>query len=223
MSAKITDENNYNKAFPSRLRALLDNDNNICPLGRKVTQVELAQAFHDNGIPITRQTISLYANGDTTPDIEKFKFIADYFKVSYDFLLGASDAINRDNIQICNELGISEKAIDTVRKINEHVKFLKNKEEDIWYVWDLYLKAISFSLSADVGDLYYNPEINLFVAPIIKYAINSPHLKHKLSSDDLMIYEGYLKFEEWSMIESQREFALALAKKLIAEKEKYTL
>ncbi|MGI5850367.1 MAG: helix-turn-helix domain-containing protein, partial [Christensenellales bacterium] len=115
MKAKKYDEESYNKPFPKRLRALLDNEDGISPLDKIVTQTELAQAFSDNGMPVTRQTISLYANGETKPDYEKFKFIADFFQVSYDFLLGETEAIRRQNIDIYEQTGLTDDTIDALK------------------------------------------------------------------------------------------------------------
>jgi transcriptional regulator with XRE-family HTH domain len=119
MSAKKIGD--YSKPFAKQLLALMDNENGINPLGRKVTQQELADGIIACGYPIKRQTISLYLNGKSSPDMEKFKIIADFFHVSYDFLLGVSDATNRANVEITNELGLSEKSIDTLRKMRRNI------------------------------------------------------------------------------------------------------
>jgi transcriptional regulator with XRE-family HTH domain len=114
MSAKKTDTDAYNKPFAKRLRALMNNEHGISPLGRKLTQAELAEALSNAGFPTKRQTISLYINGTTAPDMEKFKAIADYFGVSYDYLLGASDSLNRENIDISAKTGLTDAAIQTL-------------------------------------------------------------------------------------------------------------
>lgn len=72
---------NFNKPFAKTLRDLLDGINS--PLVRKISQKELA----DN-VGVSRQVISQYCNGDTSPNVEKLKTIAEFFKVSSDFLIG---------------------------------------------------------------------------------------------------------------------------------------
>jgi len=132
MSAnKITDEQ-INKPFANRLRLLMENEDGQSPLGRKVTQTELSQAFADNGTPVTRQTISLYVNGNTTPDIDKFKFIADFFGVSYDFLLGESDSKKRANIEISKQLGLDDDAIYNLQRLVANINNPKSKNEAIF-------------------------------------------------------------------------------------------
>lgn len=115
MESSKYDKKRENKPFPSRLKALLDNENKISPLGKITTQTELAQALHDAGMSVTRQTISLYTKGLATPDIEKFKFIADYFKVSYDFLLGRSNVTQRRNIDIAEKTGLTDGTINAYK------------------------------------------------------------------------------------------------------------
>ena len=66
------------KIFSERLSVLMKE--------RNVTQEELAQE-----LGIKRQTVSLYKNGQSTPDAALLKDIAIYFNVSADWLLGLSD------------------------------------------------------------------------------------------------------------------------------------
>lgn len=101
----------YNAAFPTRLRALMENRNGISPLGRSVSQTELAKE-----IGVTRQAISTYALGTSAPDIIKFKAIADFFHVSSDYLLGLSSARTTDtNIQeICKTTALDEKTVNAI-------------------------------------------------------------------------------------------------------------
>ena len=81
----------YESDFPTRLRELMENRSEISPLKRKVTQAELAKH-----LGVTRQAISAYTLGTSIPDIVKFKAIADFFKVSYAYLLGRTNIINED-------------------------------------------------------------------------------------------------------------------------------
>lgn len=50
---------------------------------RKMTQKDLAQAMF-----VTVGTISNYENGVHYPDVEKLMFLANYFNVTTDYLLG---------------------------------------------------------------------------------------------------------------------------------------
>lgn len=97
---------NFNKPFPKRLRELLKDT--------KTSQSKLAEALH-----ITRQAVNAYTLGTSVPDIEKFERIADYFNVSFDFLLGRSDCKKSENNNIHEETGLSEKAIETLKDLIE--------------------------------------------------------------------------------------------------------
>lgn len=95
---------NYNADFPKRLRELLAENGK--------SQKELAEAMGK-----TRQAIGYYADGSSSPDWEALKFIANYFEVSADYLLGLSDVRSPEvNMQIvCNYTGLSEDAILVLR------------------------------------------------------------------------------------------------------------
>lgn len=86
--------------FPQRLKELLEET--------KTTQTSLAKS-----IGCTRQAVSLYATGQSTPDIKILLKISEYFNVSTDYLLGKSDATtsNVDELKILEYMGLSEKAM----------------------------------------------------------------------------------------------------------------
>lgn len=69
------------QVFPSRLRELMEK--------RGVNQKELAAI-----IGMRPQTVSLYTGGQSTPDINCLRKIAEYFRVSADWLIGLADPDN---------------------------------------------------------------------------------------------------------------------------------
>jgi transcriptional regulator with XRE-family HTH domain len=99
----------WNKPFPTRLRKLMEDT--------KTTQVALADA-----VGMTRQGIALYASGQTTPDIETFVKIADFFGVNYGYLLGKSGAEDKDNHNAVEQTGLSEKAVKKLKSWHELVE-----------------------------------------------------------------------------------------------------
>ncbi len=111
-------EYGYNSAFPEILRALMENRNNISPLKRKVTQAELSKH-----LGITRQAVSAYTLGTSVPDMLKFKLIADYFQVSYSFMLGTTNVIKDDYKNLAEIAGLrpqTQSAIVNICKTPEH-------------------------------------------------------------------------------------------------------
>jgi transcriptional regulator with XRE-family HTH domain len=88
--------------FPATLRKELNE--------RKMSQADLAK-----NIGVARQTVSLYCTGQSSPDTNILRKIADYLNVSADYLLGRTDnkTITTDMIfyTINKVLGLSEKAI----------------------------------------------------------------------------------------------------------------
>lgn len=91
------------KPFPKRLRKLLDENS--------VSQARLADF-----VGVTRQAISLYATGQSTPDINVFCKIADYFDVPYDYLLGKTISKKRENIDINKITGLNDEAIERLKQ-----------------------------------------------------------------------------------------------------------
>ena len=70
---QIRHPENYSKAFPSRLRILMDDFS--------ITQQTLADY-----IGVSRQSVSCYCDGSTYPDWETIVKIADHFEISTDWL-----------------------------------------------------------------------------------------------------------------------------------------
>lgn len=110
MKAKKSVGMNYNKPFPSRLRALLEET--------ETTQSKLAEVIN-----IKRQTISSYSLGETLPDIETFEKIADYFGVTTDYLLGKTNNKTLEGAQIGNKLGLTDKAIKALSEYDSFVPY----------------------------------------------------------------------------------------------------
>lgn len=100
--------------FPTRLRKLMEES--------KTTQRELAQA-----IGVRPQTVSLYVQGQSFPDVNGLAKIAKYFGISSDYLIGNSDIPNTDmTLQDIHKLtGLSTGAICKLHDIfNKNMTFL---------------------------------------------------------------------------------------------------
>lgn len=109
----------YNSDFPQRLRALMENKNNISPLKRDVSQTELAKA-----ISVTRQAVSTYSLGTSVPDAIRLQAIANFFYVSSDYLLGLSSTCTPDtDIQgVCKVTSLDEKTINAILSLTKKQK-----------------------------------------------------------------------------------------------------
>lgn len=90
----------YNSTFPTRIRDLMGEN--------KTTQKELSLICG-----VKSQSVSLWVNGDTRPDILSLVKIAEHFNVSTDYLLGLTDYKTTDKatVEMCKALGLSEDAI----------------------------------------------------------------------------------------------------------------
>lgn len=106
----------YNSSFATILRGFLKK--------KEFNQQQLAKELN-----VSRQTISLYANGNSLPDIETFKKIIKYFKknkydYSSDYWLGLIDepSANVKMKAINKKYGLSKKALNNLEKMQEHKK-----------------------------------------------------------------------------------------------------
>ena len=95
----------FNKPFPTALRTLMAE--------RNTTQSDLAEHLNK-----TRQTISLYCNGSSAPDLETLVKIADYFNTSSDYLLGITPDPDKKPSAV-NDLGLSPKAVDNIKYVQK--------------------------------------------------------------------------------------------------------
>lgn len=90
--------------FPSRLREIMKDT------GTK--QKDLAQA-----LGVKPQTVSLYTQGQSFPDVNNLAKIAHFFGVSADYLIGLSNtpSVEEDMQVACKVTGLREKAINALK------------------------------------------------------------------------------------------------------------
>lgn len=172
MNVKKPPVENYEKPFPKQLKKLMED--------RKVTQTELAIAFKEKGLTVTRQTISSYANGETTPDIERFKFIADYFGVSYDYMLGESEVIERDNIDINNRTGLSDNAIEYLNKIKLGANKILDASKGVEYLFENAYKEKCKQNLYIINGILNEDRIGKMFDSILNYCDKTKFLNDKL-------------------------------------------
>lgn len=104
----------YDMPFPTRLRELLNRPGE--------TQGKLAEA-----IGVQRQSIGQWKDGITSPDINAFNKIADYYNVSADYLLGRKslddttpiESLRAEREALKQELSKLRKAVSDMNKILE--------------------------------------------------------------------------------------------------------
>ena len=92
--------------FSNRLKGLIEDQN--------ISQKTLADS-----LGVTRQAISLYINGQRTPDIKVLEDICAYFNVTADYLLGrtSSKSTEIEDISISNRTGLSDCAIKVLAQL----------------------------------------------------------------------------------------------------------
>lgn len=93
--------------FPTRLRKLMED--------QSITQKKLADV-----IEMRPQTVSLYTTGQSAPDVNTLRKMAEFFHVSSDYLIGLTDVQKPDTtIQAIYEYtGLSEKAVSLLHELH---------------------------------------------------------------------------------------------------------
>ena len=71
---------------------------------------------------ISTGALSNYQNGRAEPGINALKKIANYFNVSYDYLLGEAECKKPENEEIFLRLGLSEETIKVLEKAKQEGK-----------------------------------------------------------------------------------------------------
>mgnify|MGYP002624216007 CR=1 FL=1 len=127
-----SNENNYNKFFPSRLRIALESEGK--------TQAELSRF-----LGISSQMIGYYKTGQSSPDWETLVKISQFFNVSVDWLLGLSDikSCDSDIKNAAFTTGLSSESIETLHDENKDL-LEQNKDEEInSFIVDCFLTKLN--------------------------------------------------------------------------------
>ncbi len=125
------------QSFADRLKFLLASGGQ--KQNKAVSQAELAKK-----IGVTRQAISSYVNGVTSPPLDKFEAIADYFGVSYSYLLGKSDAQNDQNSDIVERLGLTEDTINVFEFLHEAHGLSPEEKEALHHTINMIISSFEF-------------------------------------------------------------------------------
>ena len=132
------------KIFGERLRDLREK--------RGLTQAQLAKELN-----ISRAALGYYEGG-RAPNIDTLDLAATYFNVPLDYLMGRTSASQKENIPICNDLGITEKSVENLRAIkasqlNANLLLEKNDFKDI-------VKHLCEIERLEMAKRYYDTVIN---------------------------------------------------------------
>ncbi|MCM1008071.1 MAG: helix-turn-helix domain-containing protein [Ruminococcus flavefaciens] len=123
---------NTKEILKERLELLIEEKKDSDPTLSETKQAEL--------IDIPYQTFHKYVKGIAECPIRNLAKIADYYKVSTDYLLGLSEnpSTDPDIINACNVTGLSENAIKTLQRLNtpldmedSKIEYILNKQRNV--------------------------------------------------------------------------------------------
>ena len=157
----MDDKDNYFLPFPRRLRLLFDE--------ARANQTEVAEY-----VGVSRQAVSQWMNGKTTPDCYNFKKVAEFFKVPLEYLYGDTDSKVSENITLAENLGLSDKVIAKMQS------WASKKR-----------KGLSFPLSEILSDIIADNDFDKFIERIqLVIAEYIEHRFHREIEDNQEFYES---------------------------------
>lgn len=102
-----------------RLKEIRENYNKLnSDKGIEITQEDMAKKCYT-----TKSTISRMEKGETEPTVNTLIKYAETFDVSIDYLLRYTNAKNPEHRTVSHELGLSDKAIETLKYIKKNAAF----------------------------------------------------------------------------------------------------
>lgn len=130
----------FNDAFPSHFRSLIEE---TTINGRKIRQEDLTGVL---GVK-SRQSVTGYLDGSTSPSPEQLVKLSEYFNVSVDYLLGKAPPENRTRNEtlklVSAKTGLGNNSVAFLSDLNE-----ENKKNPGGEATDI-LKAINLLLDGD--------------------------------------------------------------------------
>lgn len=190
------------EVFPSQLQKLMDRE-------PKTSQTKLAEALN-----IQRQTVSNYANGQSSPDWKTLSRIADYFGVSVDWLLGRTqtETPDADMQAVCEYTGLSEDAIELIKKeprvskvlntLSQHDKSIYNSllfrfAVSLRHVESEAVKVAAFVISEKPGKTYVDASMkkDALSLALFQFSELCRKIPDKFMSSDLLDIIDDQRFE----------------------------
>ena len=113
---------------------------------------------------ISPASITQYKNGTNLPKGEILERLANYFKVSSNYLIGKSDTPTYSFEDINNKTGLSQKSIETLYRLQhncfeEDIDITKNKKKSDYYSSQLDILNLLFENSEELTELLNNLKV----------------------------------------------------------------
>ena len=160
----------YNSSFATILRDFLEM--------KEFNQQKLAEE-----LKVSRQTISLYANGNSLPDIETLKKIIKYFKknkydYSSDYWLGLISEPSSDiKIKTINKkYGLSEESLNEIKHSSEYLKDNLNYFLEHIGLLEVTIKSKDYT---DISEALNRLSFLLYIEHLSDYIIDKLKLNEK--------------------------------------------
>jgi transcriptional regulator with XRE-family HTH domain len=98
---------------PEQVRSIFGERLKSLRIDKKLTQTQCAEI-----LDVEKSKYNKWENGIACPDAPTIRMLAEYFQTSTDYLVGKVDMISSGNVDIGQETGLSEMAIERIRQMN---------------------------------------------------------------------------------------------------------
>lgn len=201
--------NKYDSVFATKLRELIEE--------RSTTIKDVAEH-----LGFSRQAVSQYYNGDTQPNVDAILKIAEYFNVSCDYLLRG---ISSENLSISEETGLSEKAISSLKALNEYKHALQALDNNKLGYERVFVKTFEIDavnrllehtadsfithILADLQDLDI-PRKSVLSADLFELIVSNPTLGKKISTRNVLSELEYFVYSKEQLLKKLLKFIEAV-------------
>lgn len=182
-------------------------------------QEDFAEAFtnylkskgNPNKAKISKSTVSYYENGKRKPDIALFVELANFFNVSYDFLLGRSEAKVRAHLDIGSTIGLDDSAIKNLTELKRESENDEDAFKTLQIINLLFYKYDDFKRAFPTLEDEWLPseDIVFYIDQILEYYFLDSIL-HMAEKE--LLFEGKLSHDSFlnavdlfANLESQRD------------------
>lgn len=204
-----TTEKNCREYFGERLKSLRAE--------KGISQEALAK-----DLGISKGSLGFYETCKNTPDIEVLNAVSDYFKVSFDYLLGRTE-VKTSEIElksICEYTGLSEQAVNNIVKLYKfHIEDKENEFMTLFAFVNAFLSNFNYLKGVSGMGADYVNKFNEINNGIIELE-NTP-IEFKIKKADELHFElsENLQFKKWRATSAFECIVTEICKDYMKQKE----
>ncbi len=165
----------------------------------------ISQKVLADELGISKGAVSFYETCQNAPDIEILEAVSNYFKVSYDYLLGRTlnKTVNANLKEVCDYTGLSEKAIEIICRISKSPDFLYSNALNL-ILSSPYFALLILGIRQWLNNLdLLKGAIDIFKQKICEYGEEPPKDIMKFAAEISLSNQSCVSREAYDIMEEQ--------------------